>query len=187
MHILNGHTLRHNKGAQTKYQANIQRWHPSSLYLRLLVWHDSKLGFHTLGWEKRNDSVMEINRAQDTEAMPSFRWLYMSLLQQYRMLRGIHPKSTEIYPDLRWLSHSGYKFQGLFYVNNTAYSSLPNMRIREEYLKKKNKNKTTSWKSFVLVLPTYSPSFFLLPKEKYFRLEQCALTLIDSQVRLSFY
>lgn len=65
------------------------------------VWYDLKLAFHTLGWEKRNNSVMEINRAQDTEAMPPFTWLHMSLLQQYRMLRGIDPESTEIHPDLR--------------------------------------------------------------------------------------
>lgn len=98
------------------------------------VWYDLKLGFHTLGWEKRNNSVTEINRA-----MPLFSWLYMCLLQQYRMLRGILPKSTEIYPGLSWLSHSGYKFQGLFYVNDTAYSSLSNMHIRQEYLKKTKK------------------------------------------------
>jgi len=76
------------------------------------------LAFHTFGWEKRNDSVMEINRAQDTEAIPPFSWLYMSLLQQYRMFRGIDPKSTEIHPDLRGLSHSGYKFQRLLYRND---------------------------------------------------------------------
>lgn len=65
------------------------------------VWYDLNLAFYTSGWEERNDSVMEINRAQDTEAMPPFSWLYMSLLQQHTMLRDIDPNFTKNHPDLR--------------------------------------------------------------------------------------
>lgn len=103
------------------------------------VWCDLNLAFHTSGWEKRNNSVMEINRAQGTEAMPHSAG-YGCLLQQYRMLRGMDPESTEIHPDLRWLSYSGYKFQELFYVNDITYSSSPNTCIRRMPKTNKKKN-----------------------------------------------
>lgn len=162
MAILSGTIKEHRRNIKQTYKDGI----PVPYTSDSSVWYDLKLGFHTLGWEKRNDSVTEINRAQDTEAMPPFSWLYMSLLQQYRMLRGIHPKSTEIYPDLRWLSHSGYKFQGLFYVNDTAYSSLPNMRIREEYLKKTNKQKKHHFTEVTCTCFIYLLSLLFSPCQK---------------------
>lgn len=49
--------------SRNKYQGNVQRFYPSSLYLTLLgIRWDLNLAFHTLVCEKRNDSVMKINR-----------------------------------------------------------------------------------------------------------------------------
>lgn len=132
------------------------------------VCHDLKLPFCTLGWE--NDSVREINRAQDVEAMPYSAVIYVPA-SAAQGVKCRHPDSTEIHLDLRWL-HSGCKFQRLFYIND-AYSSWTNMCITEEYPGKKS----TPQKSLVPVLSPYSPS--LPPHQRENTSEPC---VFDSQI-----
>lgn len=92
MATLSGTIKEHRTNIKQMYKDGIPVPYTSDPY----VWYDLNLAFHTLGWEKRNDSVMEINRAQDTEAMPhSAGYVPTSALQDVKRYRSqIHRNSS---------------------------------------------------------------------------------------------
>lgn len=94
-----------------------------------------KFGFSYLSLsEKRNNSVMKINRSQNTEAVPPFGWLYIistSAVKDIKRGRSqIHKKFILTKHDFLILATN---FRGYF-INDIAYKTTLNMFTQQRQI-----------------------------------------------------